>query len=175
MPCLMLLRHAKSDRPSGTDDIDRPLSERGRRDAAAIGRVMAERGLQPETVICSPSARTRETLDLVLPRLAPVDDVRLVNELYEADEATLLALLRLEGADTGSLLVVGHNPSIEQAALALAASAATDADLEAMAGKYPTAALAVLDFDGAWADLRPGGAVLSAFIRPRDLAGHGTL
>ncbi|MGQ7792635.1 SixA phosphatase family protein [Faunimonas sp. B44] len=171
----MLLRHAKSDRPSGTADIDRPLSERGRRDAAAIGRVMAERGLQPETVICSPSARTRETLDLVLPRLAPVDDVRFVNELYEADEATLLALVKLEGKEAGALLVIGHNPSIEQAALALAGSSGPDADRDAMAGKYPTAALAVLDFDGPWSDLRPGAAVLRAFIRPRDLAGHGTL
>ncbi|MYZ49920.1 SixA phosphatase family protein [Propylenella binzhouense] len=169
MPRLMLLRHAKSARPEGVPDRARPLSERGRSDAAGIGRAMAARGLQPDAVICSPAERTRETLDAILPHLAPIDNVKLVNELYEAESGTLLALARAEAGDSGTLLVVGHNPSIEEAALALAAKDEPSPEREAMAEKYPTGALAVFEFDGGWAELGSGAVRLLAFLRPRDL------
>ena len=162
---LFLLRHAKSswDDP-GLADHDRPLAPRGRRAAKLIARHLADEGIEPALVLCSSSVRTRETLD----RLGLADHVAVEVEprLYAASESELLDRLREVNDDVESVMLIGHNPGIEELALALAGSGE---DLDAVARKFPTAALATLEFDGPWSDLGPGDAELTAFVKPKQL------
>jgi phosphohistidine phosphatase len=173
---LFLLRHAKSDRAAGKsmDDHQRPLNARGRAAAPRIGAHMAARGYVPERVLCSTAERTRETLDLVLPLLSPAPEVSYSRHLYLATWPALLALVQKTPDAVGSLLLVGHNPGIEQLAVACALNPKLPAERargETMAEKFPTAALAVLDFEiGSWREVRPGEGRLADFVRPKDLA-----
>ncbi|RMH22993.1 MAG: histidine phosphatase family protein [Gemmatimonadetes bacterium] len=170
MKTLLLLRHAKSswDEPS-LDDFDRPLSARGRRDAPRIGRWIAEHELAPDLALVSPARRTRETWSLVEPELGK-GDVRVEFDpaLYLASPAEMLTAVRAAPEAAERLLVLAHNPGTQ--ALALLLSSGDEAARRAMHAKFPTAALAVLDFDvDRWLDAGPGGARLRAFVRPRDL------
>jgi len=164
---LFLLRHAKSshDDPSLADH-DRPLASRGERAAAAMAGAMRERELAPTLVLCSSAVRARQTLDAVVPALAPAPDVRIESELYEASARGLMERLRRIADEVPSAMLIGHNPSIERLALDLAANGPALGDL---ARKYPTGALAVLGFDASWAELDADGARLTAFVKPRDL------
>jgi phosphohistidine phosphatase len=166
MKVLTLLRHAKSgwDDPV-LRDFDRPLNPRGRRAAGTVAREMRRLGLGFDRVLASPARRVIETLEEVgqsVP-LAPDYDER----LYLASPETLVEMVR--GTDDGvdRLLVVGHNPGLEELALRLSGTGAVRDEL---ALKYPTATLAELQFDVAsWRQVRDGGAALARFIRPRDL------
>ena len=166
MKVLTLLRHAKSgwDDPV-LRDFDRPLNPRGRRAARTVAREMRRLGLGFDRVLASPARRVIETLEEVgqsLP-LAPDYDER----LYLASPETLLELVR--GTDDGvdRLLVVGHNPGLEELVLRLSGAGALR---DEVAVQYPTATLAELQFDVAsWRLVRDGGATLARFIRPRDL------
>ena len=170
MPRLMLLRHAKSSwAEAAPDDFDRPLNRRGRRAAAAMGAHMASCGLIPRRILCSPAVRARETLNGVLSTLPTAPDVRFVSALYAASETGYLTAIRAHADDAESLLIIGHNPAIEDTALQLAGNRTAPA-YAAMREKFPTAALAVLDFEGDWRALRAQAAHLAAFVRPRDLA-----
>lgn len=164
----MLLRHAKAERPAGVADFDRPLAARGLSDSVAVGRHMAERGWLPEAALCSPARRTRETLAALLPALPAAVDTTWPPDLYDADGDDILALLRAAGGGPPSLLVVGHNPAIHDAALSLLGGTSGEVAAE-LRRKFPTAALAVFDCPGEWADLSAGRAVLHDFVRPRDL------
>jgi phosphohistidine phosphatase len=162
---LHLLRHAKSswDDPS-LADRDRPLAPRGRKAAKRIGRHLRESGVRPELVLCSPSARTRQTLDrLGLPSDTPVE---LDASLYAASAEAFLERLRAVSGSVGSVLVIGHNPGLQDLAVELAA---TGADLDRLTEKFPTAALASLRFDGDWDELAPGACTLVAYVVPREL------
>jgi phosphohistidine phosphatase len=156
---LYLLRHAKSswdDR--ALRDHDRPLAPRGRRAAKAIGRHLRDQGIEPALVLCSSAVRTRQTLE----RLGLSG--QLEPELYGAGADALLARLHAVPAAVPSVMLIGHNPAIQQLALLLAAGGR---ELEA---KFPTAAIATLSFTGRdWAALGPGTAELVGFVRPRDL------
>ncbi len=164
MPRLLLLRHAKAERSGkgGKADHDRQLSKRGRNAAADAGRALAERRKAIDLVLCSTSQRTRETWDAVQAATGDEPEMRFLRELYEAGD-TYLDILRAEGGEAPSLLLVGHNPTIQATAVALAAEP-DSAAATSMATRFPTAALAILDFEGAWADLRPGAAVLAGFL-----------
>ena len=165
MSRLYLLRHAKAEpAPPGGSDRDRPLSQRGRSDAAAVGAALVERGDRAELVLCSPSLRTRQTLDLLLPSIGPAPEVRFLPALYPGSD--YLESLRMEGGDAESLLVIGHNPAVRQAALDLAGSpGATEVHI---GPGYPTSALAIFDICGSWHELRPAIARLVCFRVPRD-------
>jgi phosphohistidine phosphatase len=165
MKRIHLLRHAKSSWKTGLPDHDRPLASRGRRAGKAIARHMLEQGIVPELVLCSTARRARETLERLEPALA-TSDVRFEPELYGASTATLLDRLRAVEDTVGSVLLVGHNPGMQRLALDLARSTAAAPGIEA---KFPTAALATLEFPGAWPALAPATAELTAFVRPRDL------
>jgi len=172
MKRLLLLRHAKAERETA-DDAKRGLEKRGEKDSARMGRFLREDVYIPDLVLCSPSTRTRATLKLVLPELGVVPEVRYLSELYLAEPETILALIRAVPDKSGVLMVLGHNPGIEQLALGLA-SAPLEKKLRkrysAMDEKFPTCALAVIDFDVArWADVAPGQGELDAFVRPKDL------
>jgi phosphohistidine phosphatase len=164
---LYLLRHAKSSwKEHGLADHDRPLAPRGRRAAKAIGRYLRERGIEPDVVLCSSATRARETLDRIEP---PIGDggVLIEPRLYGADAGTLLGRLREMPATVGSVMVIGHNPGLEQLALVLARPGPVVRELEV---KFPTGALATLALrGGGWEGLDRGTAELIDFIRPRDL------
>ncbi|QPC45086.1 histidine phosphatase family protein [Kaustia mangrovi] len=168
---LLLLRHAKSswDNPA-LDDRDRPLNGRGEKAAPLMGRYMRENGHAPRLALCSPAIRARQTLDLVVPQLDAAPPIHIDDRLYDFGDGTSpLAALRGEGGTASPILVVGHNPSLETLADALAGDGARAA-LKAMRRKFPTGALAVIDFDADdWADIAPGAGTLVSFTRPKDL------
>jgi phosphohistidine phosphatase len=151
-------------------DRDRPLAPRGRHAAERMALKIAEPDLLPDRILCSPARRTRETLAALLPHLAGEIDVAIADDLYEpqADYRPAIAAHR---GNAERLLLIGHNPATQATALALVGKGAS-AELGA---KYPTAALAVIDFDAAgWAGLKAGSGRLVAFIRPRDIDGGET-
>ncbi|MBV9843334.1 MAG: histidine phosphatase family protein [Sphingomonadaceae bacterium] len=171
MKRLTLFRHAKSgwDEPV-TRDFDRPLNAKGKRAAAVMGRHMREQGLRFDRIVASPAVRVVETLDAMFEgygkRLAPVWDRR----IYLASAATLLEVVQDTPEEVESLLLVGHNPGLEDLVLALVPDAADDVARIAVGEKYPTASLAEVDFcQGQWSDVGRQDAKLARFVRPRDL------
>jgi phosphohistidine phosphatase len=168
MKRLLLLRHAKSswDDPE-LSDHDRPLAPRGRRAAKAIAGHLRRERVAPGLVLCSPARRTRETLERIAPALGKSTPVLIEEELYGASGARLLGRLRAVDDGVESVMLIGHNPAIEQLALSLAGGGDKLADVQA---KYPTGALATLEFEGRWSELRPGVATLTGFVTPKQLA-----
>ncbi|MCP5368747.1 MAG: histidine phosphatase family protein [Hyphomicrobiales bacterium] len=170
MKTLYLLRHAKSSwKDPGLADFDRPLKGRGRRAAKAMAGHMADRGWRPDLILCSAAARTTETLALLDGRLGPRTP-RLVDEgLYMAAPARLMEFVNGQDDGAASILMIGHNPGLEQFAVRLTGGAEGDA-FTTLRQKFPTAALAVLRFAvGAWRDVGPRGGRLEAFVRPVDV------
>jgi phosphohistidine phosphatase len=169
---LVLLRHAKSAWPD-LPDHERPLATRGRRDAPAVGRWLREAGLMPDRVLCSTALRTRETWQLMVPELGTrLPPVSYEDQVYEAHCEALLDLARQSEPAASSTLIIGHNPGVQDLALMLAAAGDGDADavlLQRATAKFPTAAVAVLAFAGAWSRLGPGRAQLITFVTPSDL------
>ena len=163
---LILLRHAKSARPAGVSDVDRPLAARGLRAAPLIGAHMADERLVPDLALVSPARRARETWSLVRERLGPVPE-RKDARLYEATAERLLAVVRETDPEISALLMVGHNPGFEDLATRLVGSG--DRDLrERLTAGYPTAALAVIAFDGEdWRGVAVRGGRLDRFVTPR--------
>jgi len=167
MKRLFLLRHAKSSwKDSSLPDHERPLAGRGKRATKAMAGYMRAHDIEPALVLCSSATRARQTFDRVAPGLGGSPEVRFESELYEASAAGLLG--RLQRVDDGvpSVMLVGHNPSMEQLALDLANRGP---ELAALAAKYPTGALATVEFDGPWSELEPDAARLVGFVKPRDL------
>jgi phosphohistidine phosphatase len=161
---LILLRHAKSDWPD-VPDRDRPLAKRGRRDAPKIGRWLRDHAYLPEVVICSDARRTRQTWDRVARELGGSPSVIFEPRAYAASAMTLLYLVMELPAECQTALLVGHNPGVSE----LATSLALPPDGDDAPIRFPTAAVAVLNFRGDWADLAPGGAHLLDFTTPADL------
>lgn len=166
MRTLHLLRHAKSswDEP-GLADRERPLAPRGRRDAKRIAEHVRGLGLQPELVLCSSAVRTRETLDLLRPALGNAE-LEIEDGLYAASSAGLLARIREVPESVSSVMLIGHNPGLQELGIAL--SAAGD-ELERLVEKFPTAALATLATENTWSRLGPTGATLAAYVVPKQL------
>jgi phosphohistidine phosphatase len=162
---IVLLRHAKADWPQ-VPDHERPLADRGRQDAPAAGRRLADDGLSPDLALCSTAARTRETWKLAAHELPHRPRTVYEERLYEATLGDLLALLGETPEDIGSVLLVGHNPGMHALADALAGSA--DGDALALMNRvgFPTAAFAVLTFTGRWKSVEHGVARLTAFWAP---------
>ena len=164
---LVVLRHAKSAWPTGVDDHDRPLGPRGLRDAPAAGRALAEADCLPDLALCSTAERARHTLELAAAEWGAPPPVRHDPRLYGADVPELLAVVREVPPEIGTLLLVGHNPGLEELVLELAGDALDDA-LDTVRTKFPTSAVAVLAWRGdSWHDLAPGTALLTGVIVPR--------
>lgn len=164
---LYLLRHAKSDwDDSELADHERPLAPRGTRASKAIAKHLAGEGIEPALVLCSSAVRARETLDRIAPALGS-PKVEVEDGLYGAGAGALLERLRRVPDTVDSVMVIGHNPGIEELALELGGSGE---DLERMERKYPTAALATLSVPGeSWGELTEGRSELLAFVLPREL------
>ncbi|MGZ8614954.1 MAG: SixA phosphatase family protein [Actinomycetota bacterium] len=163
-----LFRHAKSswDDPALADE-DRPLAPRGVRDAATMASYLATVD-PPRLVLCSAGLRARQTLAAVLPSLGSPLQIAVEPELYTFDSDVLIERLRRLDDAESSVMLVGHNPALEEFARWLSADGDLRARLEA---KFPTAALATLDLpDEPWTSLSEGEGTLTRFVVPKDLA-----
>jgi phosphohistidine phosphatase len=148
-------------------DEKRPLAKRGRQDAKAIGRWLNDHGYRPDTVVCSTALRTRQTWELVAPELVNPElegspSVTFEPRAYDASALTLLYLAQELPAHSRAALLIGHNPAISELATELAEPSAASGG----AIRFPTAAVAVLEFTGDWAALAPGQARLLDFTVP---------
>ena len=170
MKTLTLLRHAKSgwDDPVARD-FDRPLNDKGRRAAQTMGRHMRDEGLVFDHIVASPAVRVMETLDAIVSgygrKLEPVWERR----IYLASAATLLDVVHDLPDAPERVLLVGHNPGLEDLAMLLV-PAGSGALRDRVEEKYPTATLAAMTLDADhWRDVAEGQARLDRYVRPRDL------
>jgi phosphohistidine phosphatase len=171
MKKVTLFRHAKSGEKNNPniEDFDRPLAPRGLKAAPKMGEAMRGAKLEPDLILCSPSARTRQTLELAASRAWDSHpDVRFEKRLYEASPATLLKALKELPGSAGHVMIVGHNPGLQELAARLAPP-----DSEArhqFREKLPTAAVVSFSFDaGTWKDLKTGTGQLQLSISPATL------
>ncbi len=170
MKRLYLLRHAKSSWDDPTlADHDRPLAPRGRRAAKVMAKHLGRKGIAPELVLCSPSRRTRQTLTRIAPSMGKSADVQIEHGLYAASAPVLLEVLHEVPDEVESVMLIGHNPGIQDLALSLARAGSKRARVRS---KFPTAALATLEHNGSWRELAPGSAELVSFVKPKELS-HG--
>jgi len=164
---LVVLRHAKSAWPAGVPDHERPLAPRGLRDAPAAGRALAEADCLPDLALCSTAVRARQTWELASAQWGTPPPVRRDPRLYAADVSDLLAVVHDVPAEVETLLLVGHNPGLEELVLELAGDSLDDA-LDEVRLKFPTSAIAVLAWHGTtWDALAPGTALLTSMLVPR--------
>jgi phosphohistidine phosphatase len=167
---LFVLRHAKSSwNNASMADFDRPLASRGQHAAEAMAEHVAALDDPPALVLCSTARRAQDTLEPLRDRLPPGTEVRLEDDLYGADAPDLLVRLRAVPDEIASVMIVGHNPGLEDLVRGLGRDG--DAGLIARVhAKFPTAALATLAFDGPWKQLGSAGpARLESFVVPGDL------
>ncbi|MCK9872009.1 histidine phosphatase family protein [Nocardiopsis dassonvillei] len=143
---LLLMRHAQAE--NGFEDFERGLTDRGRSQAEAVGRLLAEQGYVPDHVICSAARRTRQTLDGVLGAMEPGvrPEVDYSEAAYSAGVDTLLELVNQVDPDAGTVLVVAHNPTVAQLAGAFLGSPAA----------YPPATVAAVELEVEWLYAAPG-------------------
>jgi phosphohistidine phosphatase len=175
MKTLYLLRHAKSSwGDKSLPDHERPLNERGRKAASAMGRHLSGLRHHPALVLASTARRVSETLELILPELA--GDMAVIRDraLYLATPNTLLSRLQATYTNPDSLLIIGHNPGLHEFAVHLSGEVTSEAAHDArdrMKAAFPTAALAVILFPGAqfWREIDYGTGRLDRFTVPRDL------
>lgn len=163
MKTLYLLRHAKAAPESPLGDAQRPLTKRGRKAAKAMAEFLGGLDPAPQLVLSSTAARTRETLELVLPALHPPPTVRQEEGLYLAEASRLLERLRNLPAPVQCVLLIGHNPGLHELGARLAV------DPERLAEGFPTAALAALQAPGSWAALHWHKAQLTLYQTPKQL------
>lgn len=170
MKKLLLLRHAKSswDDPS-LADFERPLSSRGLKAAPRMGRELAARDWLPDRALVSPAVRTHATWDLVAAQWPAQPSVTFPETLYDATPEEMLGELRRTAEAVETLLVIAHNPGLQQFADGIAGGTSDQKALARLREKFPTAALARLVFDGKWRDLNFDGARLTHCLRPKEL------
>lgn len=171
MKTLTLLRHAKSGwNDPVARDFDRPLNPKGQRAAQLIGRYLREQGLRFDRVIASPAVRVVETLAHVSDGYGQAIEPEWERRVYLASSATLLDLVNALPDDADHVLMAGHNPGLEDLVLTLVPEHADDALRAEAEAKFPTATIAEMQFDtDHWRDVAAETAVLTRFVRPRDL------
>jgi phosphohistidine phosphatase len=168
---LGLYRHAKSDwHDARARDFDRPLNKRGRKGAALMGRHIADHAIAWERMIASPAVRVAETIELGAKAAERTLPVIWDRRIYLASSATLLDLIHEQEGDPASILMIGHNPGLEDLIFDLVPDDGSSPLRDIVEEKFPTAAYAVLELDAeSWADVREGSARLIHLTRPRDL------
>ncbi|UBU13817.1 SixA phosphatase family protein [Nonomuraea gerenzanensis] len=142
MRTLIVLRHAKAAQVPGLADRERPLTDRGERDAKRVGEEISAMGLEPDVVLCSPAVRTRRTAELAFPEV----EISYERDIYEAYPEELLELVRRTDPGLGTVVLCGHNPGVHELALSLAG------------GDYVfrPGAFAVVGVESSWEELWPG-------------------
>jgi len=157
---LMLLRHAKSDwRDGSLDDIDRPLSNRGKKNANKMGEWLEDNHLLPDLILCSPALRTQQTLR----RICTDCNIQTmtVDTLYLADPHTLIHILQ-EAPIVNRVMIIGHNPGLQTLFNLL-----TESDPPLESHLFPTCALAHLAMPYDWTHIQSGSAKLQHFVTPK--------
>ena len=163
MQRLILLRHGKADSASSLGgDLERGLTDRGRRDAALMGRVLSEAGFTPDLVMVSSARRTRETWEEVEPAF-PKATVEVSRGLYLASREHLMHTVDATGDTADCLMIIGHNPGLHE--LALACASPEQIDEAGALDSFPTAAA------GVFARTPNGGWTMERIIVPRDFGG----
>ena len=166
MQRLILLRHGKAESVAATGgDFERGLTDRGRRDAALIGRVLAEAGVAPDLALVSPARRARETWEEAAPAFpgARCENSRL---LYLASAEQLAQMVATASEPVNSLIIVGHNPGLHDFSLALFSRQPPPIAADnPLIGAFPTAAAAVFRIDPS------GAAHFERLLLPRDHGG----
>jgi phosphohistidine phosphatase len=168
---LGLYRHAKSDwHDARARDFDRPLNKRGRKGAELMGRHIATQGIGWDRIIASPAVRVAETVELGAKAAGKTLPANWDRRIYLASSATLLDLLHEQEGDPDAILMIGHNPGLEDLIFDLVPDDGTSPLRDIVEEKFPTAAYAVLELDVEnWAEVREGGGRLVHLTRPRDL------
>lgn len=171
MKLLDLFRHAKSDwGDPRARDFDRPLNERGRAGAEIMGRHISDHGVAWNRVISSPAVRCAETIELACQAAGKPVKVNWDRRVYLASSVTLADLLREQAGDPASILMVGHNPGLEDLIFDLVPDDGSSPLRDVVEEKFPTATYAVLELDiDRWEDLKDNCAKLVHLTRPRDL------
>ncbi|MEQ1952436.1 histidine phosphatase family protein [Mesorhizobium sp. CN2-181] len=166
MSTLYLLRHAKAGwAQPGMRDFDRPLDAAGVRDAEKIGSIMRGRAYVPDLTLCSTALRARQTLEGVAGH-ADIGRAVFIEALYSEDAAGYLSIVHKQGGH-GSLLIIGHNPMMEDLAIAVAGAGEAPA-LHLLRSGFPTSGLAVIGFQAPLSEARPGQGHVEAFVTPAD-------
>jgi len=172
MKRLIVFRHAKAGPHDAVHDKERALIDRGRSDAALMGRAMRDKGYLPDLVLCSSAKRTMETWECAAPALGAKPEVRFLDALYDAPEKSILKTLCSMKQSAPVLMYIGHNPGLENLARKLVRKpkdATEKKHCAAMEKKFPTSAIAVIDFDlKAWTDIEFGEGALFDFLTPAD-------
>jgi phosphohistidine phosphatase len=161
MKMLLLLRHAKAENAAASSsDINRALNERGKIEAQAIGTFIRKQNLTVELVLCSPAVRARETTELVLSAAQAIADVRFDQRIYEASPQQLLEVISEVDDNTSAVLLVGHNPGMEEL-------------LRALTGReepLATGTLAKIDFNfDEWSRVAAGKGSVDLMVRPNEI------
>ncbi|WP_442754353.1 SixA phosphatase family protein [Methylocystis sp. JAN1] len=166
---LLLLRHGKADRHSAGGDRERPLTGRGEADARLVGEFLHKAGMTPDLAVASNARRAKQTLERALEAFPGHVTHLIENTIYLATREHLVEVLRQTPDKVRTLLAVGHNPGFAELADWLAGGGDA-AGLDQMRSSYPTAALAILDFETEhWAEVRKGTARLYRFVTPAAL------
>ncbi len=166
---LYLLRHAKAR--SGTvdmDDHERPLADRGEREALQMGAWMRGRGIAPQRVLCSTALRTRETLSGVEEGLGQKLPAEITPRLYNTTPAQIVTLLAELAPDVASAMIVGHNPTLHQLAIELAGEGERSV-LDDLLRQFPPASFVALEFAAGWDQIAPRAGRLVEFVVPKQL------
>lgn len=165
---LFLLRHAKSSwQVEGQDDFDRPINARGQKASLLIGEYIADNDCSADLILCSTACRARETLARIVPFLKGEAAILLEDALYLASAERMLARIAQVDDRFDRVMIIAHNPGLQDLTLTLAGFGKA---LAAVKDKYPTAALAQIDFDvDSWAAIAPREGVLTRFVTPRSL------
>jgi phosphohistidine phosphatase len=162
MKKLLILRHAKSSWDDASlRDFERPLNERGERDAPYMGKALAERGMRPEMIVCSPAARAKRTAELVKESAGWSAPLKFDERIYEASPQTLFLIVTELGNEVSTCVLAGHNPGME-GIIKLLTGTSTE---------MPTASVAIIEFDeGSWSEIEPGNGRLAEVLRPKELS-----
>jgi phosphohistidine phosphatase len=164
---LVVVRHGKSAWPVGVPDRERPLADRGVRDAPRMGARIGEVVGRVDLAVVSPARRARETWELLGPALGEVGEVRREPRAYDAWGEELLDVVTELPDPARTVLILAHEPGVSELVLALAAESEGPL-LDRVATKFPTCGVAVLSADRPWDRFVPGCARLDSFLTPRD-------
>ncbi|WP_055526426.1 SixA phosphatase family protein [Streptomyces graminilatus] len=162
---IALFRHAKADWPQVTDH-ERPLADRGRKDAAVAGRKLADTGIPFDLALCSTATRTRETWKLAVQEFPKRPKTVYEERIYDASPGELIALLNETPDDLRNVLLIGHNPGVQALTDILAGESGSAPRATLNSRGFPAAAFATLSFTGPWKALEPGTATLVDFWAP---------
>ena len=167
---LYVMRHAKSSwKDPNVPDYERPLARRGKKAARRMALLVARSLPLPELVLCSPVTRAVQTYQLIAERFGNSVEVHTEDGLYGASGTALLMRLRALPDEVGSVLLIGHNPGVQDLLIELA-SDGDPARLDVVRAGFPTCALATLRVSSRWSELGPSTASVEGLVMPRTLS-----